>query len=186
VHPLDTFNNIYGAFYIHDYQVDSVISGNKKITDGGWKISSAQIEAMKRGELPHPLTGVNAIRSRITTMLEPFQIKGRYERTGYFYYKKSTRHNIATGLFYGVMFFFSFPGFYHLFKLNKKVFYLLIAPILIYTLIHALTIPYTNWRYRLPLDSIFIIAGCTGIITVLNYFKKRYFSTYHLKIKTTQ
>lgn len=174
---MDKNNDIYGTFFIHDYQVDSVISGDKMVTDGGWKISSAQIEAMKRGELPHPLTGVNAFRSRIFAMLEPFQLKGRYERTGYFYYQKSLKHNIATFLFYGILFFFSFPGFYFLYKTNRKVFYLLLAPILIYTLLHALTIPYTNWRYRLPLDSIFIMAGCSGILAVSNNIKKRYFNT---------
>jgi len=176
-HFMDVNNDISGTFYIHDYQIDSVISGDKKITDGGWKISEDQVKAMKRGELPGPLTGINAFISRIVTMFEPFQIKGRYERTGYFYYKKSPRHNLATFLFYGLLFFFSFPGFYLLYRKDNKVFYIFLSVIVIYTLVHALTIPYTNWRYRLPLDFIFIITGCSGIVTCLNYGRKRYFNT---------
>ncbi len=174
-HMMDKFNDIYGAFYIHDYQIDSVIRGEKTVTDGGRTISKAQVEAMKRGELPRPLTGIRAVLSRLATMFEPFQVKGRYERTGYFYYKKSLRHNLATFLFYGILFFFSFPGFYQLFKKNKPVFYVLISTIIIYAMVHALTIPYTNWRYRLPLDAVFIMMGCYGMVIIYNQIKVKIF-----------
>lgn len=162
-HIMDPFNDTYGAFYIHDYQVDSVITGLKTVTDGGRTISASQVAAMKKGILPAPLTGMQAAWSRLVTMFEPIQIRGRYERTGYFWYEKSLRHNIATFVFYGTLFLFSFPGFGFLVKKNRKVALILISVIIIYALVHALAIPYTNWRYRLPLDSLFIIAGCTGI-----------------------
>ena len=105
----DDFTSIKGTYYIHDYQMDSVITGLKTVTDGGYKIPDVQIEAMKNGDLPAPLTGFAAFFSRLKTMFEPIQIKGDFERTGYYYYKKSLRQNIATFLFYGVLshFFFS-------------------------------------------------------------------------------
>ncbi|PKP39118.1 MAG: hypothetical protein CVT98_03215, partial [Bacteroidetes bacterium HGW-Bacteroidetes-15] len=111
-HMMDEFNDIYGAYYIHDYQIDSVISGLKTRTDMGRRIDVAMVDAMKRGELPKPLTGFSAFNTRIVSMFEPIQFKGRYERTGYYYYQKSLKHNIATFLFYGILFLFSFPGFY--------------------------------------------------------------------------
>ena len=167
----DDFTGIKGLYYIHDYQIDSVISGKKTITDGGYQIPDIQIEAMRNGQLPKPLTGMDAFWSRIITMFEPFQLKGRYERTGYFYYKKSFRQNIATFLFYGILFFFSFPGFYYLYQRNKNTFFLFLSTIIIYALIHAFTIPYTNWRYRLPLDAIFIIVGSFGVTKLLSTIK---------------
>lgn len=171
----DDFNSIKGTYYIHDYQLDSVITGLKTITDGGYKIPAVQIEAMKNGDLPAPLTGFAAFFSRLKTMFEPIQIKGDFERTGYYYYKKSLRQNIATFLFYGVLFIFSFPGFYYLFKINSAIFVLFLGTIIIYALLHALTIPYTNWRYRLPLDSLIIISGCFGIDKMYKKYIKRSF-----------
>jgi len=171
----DDFTSIKGRYYIHENQIDSVINGTKTHTDAGYKIPKAWIDAMKEGKRPAPLTGVNAFWSRIRTMLEPFQFEGRFEQTGYYYYEKSLKHNLATFLFYGLLFIFSIPGFYFLFKNNRKVFYIFLSTIIIYVLLHALTIPYTNWRYRLPLDSIFIIVGCLGIIKtrllILSIFK---------------
>jgi hypothetical protein len=163
---MDSFNDIYGEFYIPESQFDSVIAGEKTHTDRGWKIAGAQVQAMKKGKLPKPLTGFSAFWSRTVSLLEPVQLRGRYERTGYFYYKKSFRHNLATFLFYGILFLFSFPGFFFLYRTNKQVFVVLISVIIIYTLVHALTIPYTNWRYRLPLDAIFMIVGWLGIVNI--------------------
>jgi hypothetical protein len=168
----DDFNDVKGRYYIHDYQIDSIINGKKAYTDGGHQISYEQREAMRKGKRPAPLTGINAFWSRIRTMFEPFQFEGRFERTGYFYYEKSLRQNIATFLFYGIILIFSFPGFYFLSKINKTIFYLFMGTIIIYTLIHALAIPYTNWRYRLPLDSLFIITGWIGITTIRVPHKK--------------
>lgn len=165
-HMMDEFNDIYGAYYIHDYQIDSVIAGLKTKTDMGRNIDKAMVEAMKRGEMPEPLTGIKAMWVRTISMLEPFQLKGRYERSGYFYYKKSIRHNAVTFISYGFLFIFSFYGFFLLYQKNKLYFYLFATVILVYVLLHALTIPYTNWRYRLPLDSIFMIVGWLGIMNI--------------------
>lgn len=171
-HMMDEFNDIYGVYYIPESQFDSVITGLKTTTDMGREISPAMVKAMQQGDFPRPLTGIRGIGVRLFSMFEPFQLKGRYERSGYFYYKKSLRQNMATFLFYGVLFFFSFPGFYNLYSLNRTGFYVFISVIIIYGLVHALAIPYTNWRYRLPLDSIFIIVGCIGIMGVYNKLKK--------------
>lgn len=172
-HLIDKYNDIYGVYYIHDYQIDSVRTGKKTKTDGGRVISPQMIEAMNKGKLPRPLKGIRAAWVRTKAMFEPFQLRGRYERTGYFYYKKSLQHNLATFIFYGILFIFSFYGFYRLFRESRRIFYILFSVITIYALIHALTISFTNWRYRLPLDSIFIITGCYGILTLYQIIKKK-------------
>lgn len=168
-HLIDEYTDVYGAYYIHEYQIDSVISGKKTHTDQGIMIKPEMVKAMKDGLKPRPLTGIRAFASRIRTMFEPVQLRGRFERTGYFYYKKSFRHNIATFLFYGLLLLFSLPGFYYLYKKDKSIFYIFLFVIIIYGMIHALTIPYTNWRYRLPLDSLFIISGCFGMLKSFDF-----------------
>lgn len=169
VDHLEGIYDIYGDYYIKEHQLDSIISGEKTHTDMGRRISPAMAEAMRRGNLPAPLKGFRAFASRLQTMFEPFQVSGRFERTGYFWYEKSLRHNIATFFFYGILLIFSIPGFVILFRTDKNTALLLLCIILVYALVHALAIPYTNWRYRLPLDSIFIIAGCTGIMNTYRY-----------------
>lgn len=172
----DTYimDNYYGEesdfFYIHEHQIDSVIQGQITVTDGGYKISEQQRQAMSRGHMPAPLTGIKAFWIRVKDMHRPFQIGGEYQRTGYFYYEKSFRHNLVSFVFYGIVFFFSFPGFYFLYKRNKHHFYLLMTAIVVFTLLHGLLIPYTHWRYRLPLDAIFIIVGALGLLSI---FKTR-------------
>lgn len=172
-HMLDEFNDIHGMYYISDTQFDSVVTVKKTYTDMGRKISPGMVQAMQQGKMPKPLTGLRAFSVRLLSMFEPFQITGRYERSGYFYYKKSLRHNISSFLFYGLMLIFSLPGFLFLYKTNRRKFYLFLSIITIYALIHALTIPYTNWRYRLPLDSIFIMVGSSGLFGTYNLFKKK-------------
>lgn len=161
------FDHLYdenGPYYIYDYQIDSVLNGSKKITDGGYKISEAQRQAMIAGNMPHKFTFLEASWSRFASMFKPVQFGGVWERNGYFYYEKSFSHNLTSFCSYGIILFFSLPGFYFLFKKNRYVFYLFASTIIIYMLIHILTIPYTHWRYRLPLDSIFIITGSFGIV----------------------
>jgi 4-amino-4-deoxy-L-arabinose transferase-like glycosyltransferase len=162
---------LYGYYYIHDYQIDSVLIGKKTITDGGCVISELQRQAMLNGQLPRPLKPIEAFWIRTKNLLRPFQIEGEYQVTGYCYYKQSFKHNVASFIFYGILFFFSFPGFYFLYKKDKNIFYLFFTTILIYTLIHSFFVPWTIWRYRLPLDSIFIIVGSCGIIQVYNRIK---------------
>jgi hypothetical protein len=169
--PIDYLTDLKGKNYIYNYQIDSVINGSIKFTDGGAEITEAQRQTMLKGKLPHKFTFAEAVWSRTKILLRPFQIGGEFQKTGYFYYKKSFKHNLASFLFYGIMFFFSFPGFYWLFYKNRTGFILFLSTILIYTAIHALFVPWTTWRYRLPLDSLFIITGSFGVIMAFKKLK---------------
>jgi len=170
----DNIDDLYGRYYIHDYQIDSVLAGNKTVTDGGVEITEKQRQAMLKGKLPHAFKPHEAFWVRTKDLLRPFQIGGEYQKTGYSYYSKSLRHNVASFLFYGILFFFSFPGFYFLFKNHRKFFYLFLMTILLYTFIHSFFVPWTTWRYRLPLDAIFIIVGCLGLSVFYKAVKIRF------------
>lgn len=170
--PILDFMDPYGRYYIKDAQIDSIISGKKNYTDGGHKISTKQIEAMKRGKLPHFLSPWERYWINAKKLLRPMQfVKGEYTKTGYCYYEQSLRNRISQFLFYGLMFIFSFPGFYFIYLTNRRIFWLFLFIVLIWLLIHTFFVPFTNWRYRLPLDAIFIIVGCYGIVEL--YMKIR-------------
>jgi hypothetical protein len=65
-----------------------------------------------------------------------------------------------------------------LYRTNRRFFYLFITVIVVYVLVHALTIPYTNWRYRLPLDAVFILVGWYGIVNAYkSIFKRKLLAT---------
>ena len=164
----DDFTAMKGRYYIDATQFDSVITGTKLTTDAGYPIREPQRKAMENGLLPKPLTGFKALFYRTVTMLEPFQIRARFESTGYYFYKKSLRNNLVTFFFYGILFIFSFYGFYAIWNKNKKIAMVFLGLMIPYLLLNIVLIPYALWRYRLPLDSLFIIAGCVGIYSFYN------------------
>lgn len=167
-HRKNPVDNAYSEeiFYIKNSQIDSVINGTKKITDGGWEITEIQRKAMKNGNLPHTFNAMESYWSRFKAMMRPIQIGGEWERTGYYYSEKSLRHNLSSLIFYGMALFLSFPGFFYLYRRSGFAFYLFCSIIIVYILLHVFTIPYTNWRYRLPLDSLFILVGSFGLLNV--------------------
>jgi hypothetical protein len=170
----DYFMEPYGVYYIHDYQIDSVIQGLKKNTDGGHIIIEKQRQYMKEGNLPHLFTPIEKFWVNAKEFIRPIQIEGEYQRTGYYYYEKSFRQNLASFLFYGIMLIFSIPGFFFLYKKDKPYFILFFSIVVYYTLIHTFFVPWTTWRYRLPLDALFIITGWIGITSIfkINQFLK--------------
>ena len=174
-HPtMYNITDVHGKYYIPDYQIDSVISGEIDVTSGGKRISEYQRAAMRRGNIPKPLTDLEKYWLNARILLRPFQINcGEYHVQGYRFYRQSMKHRLASFLFYGLMFIFSFPGFFLFYKENKKMFCLFLSFVMIYTLIHTFFVPWTTWRYRLPLDAIFIIVGSYGIISISTLFRNR-------------
>ena len=168
----DYFMDPYGVYYIHDYQIDSVIQGLKNVTDGGHKIPEKQRQYMEEGNLPNFFTPLEKFWVNTKEFIRPFQIGGEYQKTGYYYYEKSFRQNLASFLFYGIMLIFSIPGFFFLYKNHKPYFIVFLSIVVYYTLIHTFFVPWTTWRYRLPLDAIFIIVGIYGIIRFMNFLNK--------------
>lgn len=155
---MDDICALYGRYYIHDYQIDSVISGKKTVTDGGSEISEEMKLAMKNGYLPHPFKWYEAIWSRLKEFWRPLDLSNEYQKTGYcFNGKWSFRHNASTFLSYGILLPFFILGLFKLFKQEKKIFTILFLTIVVYCIIHVATICFTTWRYRVPIDSLIMI-----------------------------
>jgi len=151
--------------------MDSVKDGLITITNGGFRISEGQRKYMKEGNLPKPFNNKAAYWSRFKRIYRIYQFGGEWVRTGYEYEAVSKRFNLVSLLFFGPVLFFSLFGFRNLYEKRKRIFWLFLVPIIIYTLLHVFTIPYTEARYRLPLDALFIIVGCFGITQAYEWIR---------------
>ena len=139
------------------------------LRNDGIVISNAQVEAMKKGNLPRNFSYAEAVWSRFKIMIRPVQFGGDYERTGNYFQYRSLRNNLVSLFFYAPILFLSIPGFFFLYKTRKSVFCLFTGIVLTYLLLHIFLVPFTIWRYRLPLDPIFIIIGMYGLVNI--FFK---------------
>jgi hypothetical protein len=168
---MNEYFDTYGYEYIHDYQIDSVISGKITETDGGAEIHEAMRKAMKNGFLPHPLKWHEQYWSRFREFWRPVSFSGKYLNTGYYFNGKwSLRHNLSTMASYGVLLPFFILGLFRLLKREKKVFTILFMTIFVYCFIHVATVGFTVWRYRVPLDSLIILIAFYYISDLINRF----------------
>lgn len=81
----------------------------------------------------------------------------------------STRHNIVSILFYGLLLPFMIYGIIDLLRRRQKILWFLIFPLCIQTLLHVMQWALT--RYRNPIDSFVIILASYGILQVYSIIK---------------
>lgn len=165
--PFDDLYKLKGRYYIYPFQIDSIIDGSRLFTDGGYRISEEQRNAMKSGLIPEPLSNLDQILIRLNDFIFPIQIHDQFKGMGYTFVGKSQKRNLLYISFYVPIFVLSFIGFYYLHNHNKRIFWLFLSIIIVYTVLHVFLIPFTTHRYRLPLDFIFIIVGWFGFFELL-------------------
>ena len=161
-YELDRVMNYYRGLIITPEQIDSVCAGTKLYTDAGTRIPIQQVEAMRRGILPSAFYPLQGIISRLKIMLQPWQFKGEYTCNGYYYYERSLRNNLVSLVFYGLALLLSLPGLLVLYRNNQSSFWLFTLLSAVYLGEHVLLVPFTVWRYRLPLDSLLLVTGAMG------------------------
>lgn len=155
---MDDICGLYGIYYLHDNQIDSVINGYITVTDGGYSIPKEMGQAMRNGNLPHPFKWNEALWSRFKEFWRPLDFSNEYQKTGYYFNGKwSLRHNISTFLSYGILLPFFVLGLFRLMKESRPMFFVFFTIISFYCLIHVATICFTVWRYRVPIDSLIMI-----------------------------
>ena len=164
--------NHYGNRELSPSQVDSVLSGQKTHFAPNDRIPPAQIAEMRKGIFPHRFSRFENYYNRFIDLWRPVKINSNYYMGGFSYMGPwSPRHNLATGLSYGLLLPFFFLGLHKLFQQQKKMAIFLFSILGYHTFIHILFIPYTRDRYRIPVESIIILLGIYGIITVYEYIK---------------
>ncbi|MBI4648415.1 MAG: hypothetical protein HY738_17985 [Bacteroidia bacterium] len=177
---MDDICSLYGRYYIHDYQIDSVINGYKKFTDGGYEITEDMRLEMKNGFLPHPFNWYESLWSRFKEFWRTTDFCNEYQKTGYYFNGKwSLKHNLSTFLSYGILLPFFILGLFELIKKKKKLFVILFSIIAFYCLIHVMYICFVTWRYRIPIDSIIIIIAFYYISPLLENLSIKKISNSH-------
>jgi 4-amino-4-deoxy-L-arabinose transferase-like glycosyltransferase len=159
------------GWYISPGRTDSIIKGLTDKYDDGTKIPSQQITAMKNGRLPRYFSRSEVMWASFKRLWQPFILnEGMYYHTGYRFISWSVIHNVFVILTYSWLLFFLPFGLYYLFKHNKVSFYIILSIFLIHTFTHILFIPFTEDRYRIPIDPLVIIASMAGLLFFINKF----------------
>lgn len=157
-------------FEISEEKIDSIIADYPDVTDNaGRKIPLQQYDAIQNyGKIPYRYSFMENAWMSARTLWKPIDISYNYTTGGYrFDGKWSFKHNLVSGLFYGILLPFMVLGIIILFLKRNKLSIFLTSILLYHTLIHMLFIPFTRYRYRVPVDFIVIILGSYGMWYIL-------------------
>ena len=173
--PVEYFPAHEGRWKIPEATLDSIKNNQIENPDQLKKIKTPQqIDAIKKGILPEDFTYWETVWSSFINFWEPIDLVYSYYQTGHrFDGRWSLRHNLSVGFTYGVMLLFSLVGLFYLYKRNKSISNLFLIILIIYMSLHIFLIPFTNSRYRLPLEPIIIIYGSYGLIKALSFFNNK-------------
>ena len=180
---VENFPSHERRWYISTSDIEAIKDNNVTSTIEN-ELDEQQVDAIKNGVLPHKFNYFETCLASFINFWEPIDISYGYYHTGYrFDGKWSLKHNLSVAIFYGVMLVFSILGFPLLFKKQKHLTLLILIVIVSYSFLHIFVIPFTTYRYRIPLDPYIIIAGCYGLVFFFNSLFTRFFKTGG-KIKT--
>lgn len=161
-------------YEISEEKIDSIMQGYHNITNNaGRMVPEQQYDAIiNYGKIPYNFTYLENVIMSFRTMWKPIDITYNYTTGGYrFDGKWSFKHNLIVCFCYGILLPFLILGWILLYQKNRKIALFFLAIIIYHTLIHIFFIPFTRFRYRIPIDFIIIILGCKGIWFIINYFK---------------
>ncbi|CAN5395788.1 glycosyltransferase family 39 protein [soil metagenome] len=162
-------------WYLTQGEIDSVIAGTRSTAHLGMPLLQDQIDAMRAGFLPHQFTFGETMWNSFKALWQPIDlIKYNYVQDGYrLDHVPSFKNNLSVFLTYGIMLIFAFVAMFSLRKSESKVFYFLICIFVLHTFIHVVLIPFTEYRYRIPIDSTIIALGSFGIVIFVNYLSNK-------------
>lgn len=180
--PKEYLSSNKDRWYISETKIDSISKGLIPERELLMDMDKQQINAIKMGITPKPYNYWQIVWASFINFWEPVDFKYSYYHDGYrFDGKWSFKHNISTGLTYGIVLIFSIIGLFYLFNKNRRINYLLIFLTLTYFFIHLFLIPFTKYRYRLPIEPIVIIYGCYGIFIMFNLLKFHLYNNRKIK-----
>jgi hypothetical protein len=165
-----------GRWYISPQKIDSIKSGHKNIKDNNGRfIPDEMYDAVINHDIiPYKFTYMENVLANLRSLWKPVDFIYGYTTGGYrFDGKWPLKTNLTVGLTYGLLLIFSILGWIALYKKNKKTAILFAAILIYHTLIHVIFIPFTRFRYRVPIDFIIIILGSYGMWISCIYIKVR-------------
>ena len=178
-YPKQEYWDERSRWYMTPSEIDSVIAGTRTTTHLGLPVSQEQLDAMRNGIIPYQFTPAETMWNSFKALWQPIDIiRWNYVQDGYrFDHVLSVKNNLSVFLTYGIMLIFAFYGIVLIKRYDKKLFYFFIGIFLLHTIIHVLLIPFTEYRYRIPIDATIIVLGSLGLITCISYLSKKKIST---------
>lgn len=171
--PIEYFPSHEGRWYLSPKQLDS-IQNDEIVSEIEKTLEPQHIDAIKNGNLPHKFTSWETMKATFVNFWQPIDLQPSYYQSGFrFDPMWSLKHNLSIGLTYGVILLFSLYGIYMFFKNYHPDFFFIILLILLYSAIHVFLIPFTHYRYRIPIDPYIIILGCYGIQSLYTKWLRR-------------
>lgn len=154
--------------------IDSIKLGLITKNYYGEELHPNVISDIRNGSFPHKHSILENMCTSFISLWQPFNIKGIYYDGGYRYKVWSLKHNLIIGLSYGIILALSFYGYFLLYKKNKFVALIFGLAIVLHTLIHVLFIPFSQARYRIPIDFILIICAAFALNDISYKCYKKY------------
>ena len=174
-YPKQEYWDERSRWYMTPTEIDSVIAGTRSTTHLGLPVSQEQVNAMRSGVIPYPFTPAETMWNSFKALWQPIDIRRwNYVQDGYrFDHVLSFKNNLSVFSTYGMMLIFSVVALLNLRKSDKTLFYFLLSIYALHTFIHVVMIPFTEYRYRIPIDSTIIMLGSFGIILSYRYFSSK-------------
>lgn len=171
-YPQQQYWDERSRWYMTEGEVDSVIAGTRTTTHLGLPVPPEQVEAMRNGIRPRPFSTGETMWESFKALWQPIDlIKWNYVQDGYrFDHMPSLKNNLSVFLTYGIMLIFSIFGMFRLFSIDKRIAWFVLSIFIFHTLIHVVFIPFTEYRYRIPIDSVIITLGAYGIYTIVRKY----------------
>ncbi len=162
------------AWELTPTQIDSVRNGyTAHLIDG--EIRPEFAAAIRRGLLPHKFSTGEKLWSRFLELWAPVDFHEGYKLDGYLWDGKwSLKHNLVSGLMYGMLIPFFFYGMLKLKTKDNQIFVFLLCIFIWHTIIHVLFIPYTLERYRIVLDCFLIVLAASSIQPFMSKMQRKF------------
>ena len=154
-------------YYLSDSQLDSI---KHNLSIKGKQIDELEKQAILNGLTPRVLSIQEQYWSRFVELWRPFAIHPYYWYNGYRFAQWSFLHNISVFFSYGVLLPFFCIGLVILLIHRPRIGLSFITFIATHSLVHIFFIPFSRYRYRVPIDSLIIIISIWGLFSIIKYF----------------
>lgn len=152
--------------------IDSLLAGLEVKSMKGKGVESLK-RALRKGITPHQFSIPEKWKTALVEFFRPVRLSGGFISEGYRYRKAwSLRHNLSTGITYGLLLPLLPVGIYLILRNRNSMGIFLIAVILYHTLLHVMVLFSVN-RYRLPIDPLIILVSFYGLSGIVRSISNR-------------
>lgn len=168
-----TFKPSRNAWMLNKSQIDSILAG-KMVLIRGKDIGDDHARAIRRGLYPKRFTLIQEWLSALRELWEPIDIWDNYKQFGFRWDGKwSSSHNVISLLSYGLLLPFAIIGIFNQIACKGNFQIISVIILVFHSLIHVLFIPYTLYRYRIPIDFVVIILAFVTVDNVISTLWQR-------------